>query len=214
MKYSLIGAITAAAAFIATPALADPQFPDCHAEDLPYEGEHVDCAVSFEFGDATFVAQFDFEPADYGETVLVLIINEVIVDQFEVEIEGTFAYPIVEDLDGDGFPEIQVPQYTGNVNTYGMVYHLDGGARWIVQSPMPLTPEGDGIVSVWERSSAVEGTASYFRIGDEGMSTVLSINVNWAEIDGGNLDGGCIINGDPESVGLSVEDIIAKHCTL
>lgn len=98
-----------------------------------------------------------------------------------------FNYPYIEDLTGDGLPDLMVPLMTGNVNT-SYAFWVQGADGQFVRAgelggvSIGHTPEG--LIAASGRSSASEWETGYFRVSNGALEEIAAV-VNRADPEPG-----------------------------
>jgi hypothetical protein len=98
-----------------------------------------------------------------------------------------FNYPYVEDLTGDGLPDLMVPLMTGNVNTSYALWVQGADGQFVRAGELGgvsigQTPEG--LIAASGRSSAAEWETGYFRVTNGALEELAAV-VNRADPEPG-----------------------------
>ena len=204
--------VSACAQDAASPGIA--ALPQC--DGLEYTGAHEDCAlaladgrqISFDFTPGAATNEWD-EPIEALDIVLFSADGQL-VQGFADTAGRTFAYPSLEDVDGDGDVDLLLPQETGNVNTTSHVW-LQGDAGFAAAGSINgigIAPEGDGLMSVPARSSAAAWETTYYIARENRLLGVFSISTDLS-------DNSCSVNdwdGGLAEAGLTLEEATARFC--
>lgn len=100
------------------------------------------------------------------------------LQQIEETATGTFSYPYIEDIDGDGAADIMVPLLTGNVNTsYALWLKTADGTfkRAGELSGVSIGHTPEGLIAASGRSSAAEWETQYFRVTNGELEEVAAV---------------------------------------
>jgi len=108
---------------------------------------------------------------DDGQVVQTLVESEV----------SQYRAVAVMDIDGDGRADIQVPRETGNVNTTSGLWIFNGQDgrydRIGEVSGVSIGRTADGYVAVPARSSAAAWNVAFYRLGEDGLAPLVSVEV-------------------------------------
>lgn len=100
------------------------------------------------------------------------------VQLIEESATGSFSYPYIEDIDGDGAADIMVPLLTGNVNTNYAVWlkTADGTFKRAGElSGVSIGHTPEGLIAASGRSSAAEWETQYFRVTEGEFEEVAAV---------------------------------------
>jgi hypothetical protein len=98
-----------------------------------------------------------------------------------------FNYPYIEDLTGDGLPDLMVPLMTGNVNTSYAFWVQDADGQFVRAGELSGVSIGQtpqGLIAASGRSSAAEWETGYFRVTNGALEEVAAV-VNRADPESG-----------------------------
>lgn len=124
------------------PAAKRVALPDCASVGggAPDGGAIKDCRLYDEKSSLGFEARFSKNPTPgEAETILsiqVVETGDAVLQTISEKVESTNSAMELQDLDGDGFPDLLVPLMTGNVNTEYAIWHMPAGARQFLRVGM------------------------------------------------------------------------------
>lgn len=91
---------------------------------------------------------------------------------------GSYSYPYIEDIDGDGAADIMAPLLTGNVNTNYAVWlkGADGAFRRAGElSGVSIGQTPEGMIAASGRSNAAEWETGYYRVTDGALEEIAAV---------------------------------------
>lgn len=140
------------------------------------------------------------------------------VDQTLLEADvSEYKAPSVQDVDGDGRGDILIPLMTGNVNTEYAVWLYSGAEgrfeRVGAVSGVEITRTDEGYVAVPARSSAAAWAVAFYRLDQEGLHPLVTLQLDGEE-DGGAVRSTCTVQEAPglAALGLSERAAQEKFC--
>ncbi len=137
-------------------------------------------------GDGQPVLSVSSDPMTDGEGTLrveVLDASGASLQVIEETATGSYSYPYIEDIDGEGSADIMVPLLTGNVNTNYAVWLKDADGKFTRAGELSgvsigQTPEG--MIAASGRSNAAEWETGYYRVTDGTLEEIAAV-VNRAD---------------------------------
>lgn len=125
--------------------------------------------------------------------------------------------PSVQDVDGDGRGDILIPLMTGNVNTDYAVWLYSGAdgrfERVGAVSGVEIKRTDEGYVAVPARSGAASWTVSFFRLDQEGLHPLVTLQIDGEEVGGAIRSTCTVLEGDGlAAIGLNERAAQEKFC--
>ena len=211
----LAAALLALPGIVTGPALAEDELPDCNGPEmhLDEQGLHAPCRILASHGGAAWTYAFSFRKGETYEHVTVRVAGpDGPVDTFEGTIDGAYAYPAVRDLNGDGVPEVIIPEISGNANTSAVLYLWDAAAGGYSEAGPILysaEPVDGGLIRSWARGNCCSGDETYQSIRDGRLVTEFIVQFEAAlngETDPADLchivdEGGLALHGLDSAAG-------------
>lgn len=146
------------------------------------------CTIALGDGQPTLSVSSD--PMTDGEGTLrvdVLDVSGASLQLIEETATGSYSYPYIEDIDGDGAADIMVPLLTGNVNTNYAVWlkTADGTFKRAGElSGVSIGQTPEGMIAASGRSNAAEWETGYYRVTDGALEEIAAV-VNRADPEPG-----------------------------
>lgn len=146
------------------------------------------CTIALGEGQPTLSVSSD--PMADGEGTLrvdVLDASGASLQLIEETATGSYSYPYIEDIDGDGAADIMVPLLTGNVNTNYAVWlkTADGSFKRAGElSGVSIGQTPEGMIAASGRSNAAEWETGYYRVTDGALEEIAAV-VNRADPEPG-----------------------------
>lgn len=198
--------------------------PDCgsvQAADTGNGWDHPDCRLhSTDKVGLSFEARYT-KPAD-GQvqkvSITVVAPGDATLQTFDVEMDGTFNAPSLQDIDGDGRDEVLVPTMTGNVNTNWSIWRAKGEETQFKKleelSGVDIVKTPSGFIATSARSSAASWVVDFYQMDGDDLEPVVSAEVTAAGEDGKVLSVDCKIEdkGSLKDLGLDEDAARKKFC--
>jgi hypothetical protein len=178
--------------------------PECGA-DAGATAPPPDCRVAYH-GDNYAV--------HYGE-------GSVTVDAGDQHLTETniseYLPPSIEDIDGDGAPDILIGRESGNANVdYAVWRNVHGHyVRMGEASGVQFQRTADGLIAAPARSGAADWSVYFYSISDTAMTRVATVDVHAEADDQGNVTSTtCLLNDAPgiAALHLSRAQAQTKFC--
>lgn len=153
-----------------------------------------------------------------GNVSIDVIGSDGRVDQTVLESDvSEYRAPSVQDVDGDGRGDILIPLMTGNVNTDYAVWLYSGAdgrfERVGAVSGVEIKRTDEGYVAVPARSGAASWAVSFFRLDQEGLHPLVTLQIDGEEVDGAIRSTCTVLEGDGlTAVGLNERAAQEKFC--
>jgi hypothetical protein len=124
-----------------------------------------------------------------------------------------FIAPKIQDVDGDGRPDILAGRESGNVNTtYGVwVFNGERGVYERVGQldGVEIERTSDGLVVAVGRSSAVSWAVNFYKLDEGGLQPMVNIRVSAPEREGGEPS--CALETTPGLRDLNITEEAARE---
>lgn len=174
-----------------TPSAKPAEPPDCSKVEAKDDGEngwrHPDCLMHDAKSGLDFFAHYGPAEArkDGGKETPVYVSvspeGSPILQTMTEKMGNTFAAPSLQDLDGDGFPELLIPLETGNVNTNFAIWYSPPGANRFVRlgevSAVNFGKAADGLIAASSRSSANSWSVEFLQLKDAALTPIATVDV-------------------------------------
>lgn len=153
-----------------------------------------------------------------GNVSIDVIGSDGQVDQTVLESDvSEYRAPSVQDVDGDGRGDILIPLMTGNVNTDYAVWLYSGAEgrfeRVGAVSGVEIKRTDEGYVAVPARSGAASWTVSFFRLDQEGLHSLVTLQIDGEEVGGAIRSTCTVLEGDGlAAIGLNERAAQEKFC--
>ncbi len=153
-----------------------------------------------------------------GNVSIDVIGSDGQVDQTVLESDvSEYRAPSVQDVDGDGRGDILIPLMTGNVNTDYAVWLYSGAdgrfERVGAVSGVEIKRTDEGYVAVPARSGAASWTVSFFRLDQEGLHPLVTLQIDGEEVGGAIRSTCTVLEGDGlAAIGLNERAAQEKFC--
>lgn len=153
-----------------------------------------------------------------GNVSIDVIGSDGQVDQTVLESDvSEYRAPSVQDVDGDGRGDILIPLMTGNVNTDYAVWLYSGAdgrfERVGAVSGVEIKRTDEGYVAVPARSGAASWAVSFFRLDQEGLHPLVTLQIDGEEV-GGAIRSTCTVLEEDglAAIGLNERAAQEKFC--
>ncbi len=138
-------------------------------------------ACTIALGDGQPTLSVSSQAMNDGEGVLrveVLDGSGASLQVIEETAIGSYSYPYIEDIDGDGAADVMVPLLTGNVNTNYAVWlnGADGAFRRAGElSGVSIGQTPEGMIAASGRSNAAEWETGYYRVTGGALEEIAAV---------------------------------------
>jgi hypothetical protein len=124
------------------------------------------------------------------------------------------ALPTLEDINGDGRPDLLIPRETGNVNTVQAVWLAGEGAytRLGEIAGIGFTRTADGLLAVPARSSAAETEITFYRIEPTALAEAAVVTVTGSQAADGSIATRCELTRKPDGETWTDAQMEEKFC--
>lgn len=126
------------------------------------------------------------------------------------------ALPTLEDVNGDGRPDLLIPRETGNVNTVQAVWLAGEGAGAYTRlgeiAGIGLSRTAEGLLAVPARSSAAAVEVTFYRVEPTSLAEAAVVTVTAEPRPDGSLATRCELTRKPEGETWTDAQMQEKFC--